>query len=303
MVYPGIMPIISSRRFRILSCVKRWRPMQNAKCKMQNAKCRSGYALVEALVVISVNSVLMAVAVTLLGTLLRSENQGQHHCERTSALVRFSEQFRDDLAAARQAEVVGAPNGETLDLQDSDEHRIEYVRDGDRIRRIEHQGSSIVRREAYTLADLGGVHFIVSDSGMVTARLAFSDEARGVGDSWRIDARLAKDRRFAAASHPQAGTRRQRAGRPQNAKQTVAGQRRREYTNYREAHASRSPETASHPQAGARRPGAGNVPKHARRDRIAHPRNPSLPARLRVPLAWATRPVANPLTHPREEAP
>ena len=67
---------------------------------------RGGYALVEMIVVISVNTALMAVAVGLIGALLRTERQGQHHCERTSALVRLADQFREDLADAGEAAVV-----------------------------------------------------------------------------------------------------------------------------------------------------------------------------------------------------
>jgi Tfp pilus assembly protein FimT len=174
---------------------------------------RGGYALVEMIVVISVNSALMAVAVGLIGALLRTEHLGQHHCERTSALVRLADQFREDLAEAREAAVVHREANKTalpdvdsqvkqLRLDGPDERMIEYGRDGERIRRIESQNQRVVRREAYHVLDLTDAGFEVSDDKLVSLHLTLGDEASGARDVWRIDARLAKNARFAREKKP-----------------------------------------------------------------------------------------------------
>ncbi len=160
---------------------------------------RAGYALVELLVVISVNSVLMAVAVAALGSMLGSERQGQRHCEQTTNLMRMTDQFRQDVAAAREATAVAVESVDTLRLQGPDGRTIEFRRDGERLRRFEYRGSSIVRREAYTLRELSGVAFTVGETKMITLRLSFREDARDVDRSWRVEARLAKEQRFATA--------------------------------------------------------------------------------------------------------
>ena len=167
---------------------------------------RGGYALVELLVVISVNSVLMAVAVGLIGTLLRTEHQGQHHWERTSTLVRLADQFRADVAAAGEARLVAgnAKNAAPpqLRLQSGADQAVEYSHDGERIRRVEYQGDGIARREAYHLIDLAKVEFVVPDTPIVTLRLTFGEDAVGTSEVSNIEARLAKDRRFAVENEP-----------------------------------------------------------------------------------------------------
>lgn len=159
---------------------------------------RAGYALVELLVVISINAVLMAVAVAVLGTMLGSERQGQRHYERTTTLMRMTDQFREDVATAREATVVAVESVDTLRLQGPGDRTIEFRRDGERLRRFEYQGLSIVRREAYTLRDLYGAEFAVAETKVITLRLSFGDDARGIDQSWPVEARLAKEWRFAA---------------------------------------------------------------------------------------------------------
>jgi Tfp pilus assembly protein FimT len=169
---------------------------------------RGGYTLVELIVVISVNSALMAVAVGLLGTLLRTEHQGQQHFERTSALVRLADQFRGDVAASRDAIVAGGdanhgnesqvpPRSQVLRLPIADDRTIEYLRDGERLRRVEYLGPTVVRREAYTLIEFSDVRFLVSDAHIVSLHLKFGADANVSHGDWQIDARLARDRRFA----------------------------------------------------------------------------------------------------------
>jgi hypothetical protein len=145
------------------------------------------------LVVMSVNSALMGVAVTLLAMLVKGDRGGRQHCEQTRALVELAEQFRNDVAAASDATLVADKTGGTLRLQLSRERSIDYARDGDRIRRLESEGSSASRREAYSLPNLASATFDIDGDKFATLNLTFS----GDDNAFRIDARLAKDRRFA----------------------------------------------------------------------------------------------------------
>ncbi|HWB07676.1 MAG TPA: prepilin-type N-terminal cleavage/methylation domain-containing protein [Pirellulales bacterium] len=171
---------------------------------------RTGYTLVELIVVISINAVLMAVGASVLGTLLRTEHQGRCHFDRASGLVRLADQWRSDVAASETGAVVpaaaalagaksqpAAPQTSALRLQSAPDHKIEFFRDGDRLRRIEYQGPAVVRREAYLLSDLVDADFSVSESQIATLRLTFGKDKSGARDTWQIDARLARDRRFA----------------------------------------------------------------------------------------------------------
>lgn len=168
---------------------------------------RDGYTLVELIAVISVNAAMMAVAVGLLGTLLRTERQGQHHYEKTNALVRLADQFREDVATSRastvSAEASGlgdssqpAPPIKVLHLQAGD-RRIDYLRDGPRLRRIEFEGKNVARREAYTLAELSDARFTVSEDKLVSLRMKLGADANVPQGDWQIDAQLARDWRFA----------------------------------------------------------------------------------------------------------
>ncbi len=168
---------------------------------------RGGYALVELMVVISVNTVLMAVAVGLIGTLLGTEHQGRRHFEKTNSLVQLTDQWRSDVAVSRTATVVTPNRGESqtgpqiavLRLQNGEDDKIEFSRDGDRLRRIEYHGPAIVRREAYVLSHLAEADFSMSEARLVTLRLAFGDGKSVARDVWQIDARLARDGRFAGS--------------------------------------------------------------------------------------------------------
>ncbi len=149
---------------------------------------RRGYSLIEALVVISINSILMAVALTLLGLLLKSERHGRRHYEQTRAVMRLADDLHRDAATAGRAE--SDPAEAKLRFQLPDDRTIEFARDDDRIRRVELAGSSVVRREAYHVADLSAAKFTVLPDKLISVELTTSDEPN---EPWRIDARLAKE--------------------------------------------------------------------------------------------------------------
>lgn len=170
---------------------------------------RGGYTLVEMLVVISVNSALMAVALALIGLLLKAERQGQRHFERVGTVTRLAQQFREDVASARSATLdhdrtdgaAVSPVPFLLKLQGSGERTVGYWRDGERLRRVEYQTSQVTGREAYFLAELADAEFLV-DGQNVAVRLAFSDERNCPREGWRIESMLAKDWRFDTEPQP-----------------------------------------------------------------------------------------------------
>ena len=182
---------------------------------------RRGHTLIELAVVIAINSVLMAVAVGLLGTLLRTEQTGQRHWNEISTHARVAAQFRADVAAARRASIVpgkksvdvGMPTAATPDvlrLEGPADRIVEFRGDGQYVRRVESRGTSIVRREAYATAALAEAVFAVPDeraaddesrgesSALVTMTLRSVTEPGFGADPWQVTARLAKDWRFAA---------------------------------------------------------------------------------------------------------
>ena len=67
---------------------------------------RRAFTLVEMLTVISIGSVLMGIAISLLIVLLGAEQSGRTHAERSESLQRLADQFRRDVHAA-----VGEPVG------------------------------------------------------------------------------------------------------------------------------------------------------------------------------------------------
>ncbi|HEX5446221.1 MAG TPA: prepilin-type N-terminal cleavage/methylation domain-containing protein, partial [Pirellulales bacterium] len=136
----------------------------------KHAPSRGGYTLIELLVVLSINSVLMAVAVGLLGVLMRSDQAAQRHWIQTSTPARLAAQFRADVAAAASATIVPGKTAagakapatappDVLRLLGPDDRTIEYHRDGQYVRRSESRGAAVLRREAYAVPELAEVVF------------------------------------------------------------------------------------------------------------------------------------------------
>jgi prepilin-type N-terminal cleavage/methylation domain-containing protein len=61
---------------------------------------RRGYTLIEMLVVITVSTVLLSVAVGVLHVLSRAERSGREHGNRATIVARLADQFRSDVHAA-----------------------------------------------------------------------------------------------------------------------------------------------------------------------------------------------------------
>lgn len=152
---------------------------------------RRGYTLVEALVVISINSALLATVLVLFGTLLKSERHGRGHYEQTRAVIRLADDLRRDAAVAASAEYDAVVK--KLRLQLPGDRTVEFTREDERIRRTELAGPSVIRREAYHVAGLNEAKFLVSADKLVSIELAVDE----TNEPWHIHARLAGDRRFA----------------------------------------------------------------------------------------------------------
>lgn len=190
--------------------------------RRERRSSRRGFTLIELAVVIAVNSVLMAVAVGLLGTLLRSERTAQQHWQQTGTPGRLAAKFRRDVAAAKTASVApgkaandplqpAAPLS-VLRLQITDGQFVEYFSDGQAIRRVERAEQAVARREAFIVPGLAEAAFDVPENTaigcraaptLVTMTLRLASEPRASPNSWGITAQLAKDLRFAGGDSPE----------------------------------------------------------------------------------------------------
>lgn len=198
-------------------------PQRRSQIAPQRRLSRDGFTLIELAVVIAVNSVLMAVAVGLLGTLLRSERTAQQHWEQTGTPGRLAAEFRRDVAAAETANVAPSKTSDNpsqsvaplnvLRLQGAGGRVIEYFSDGQAIRRVERAKNAVARREAFIMPGLAQVAFDLAEQEstvgrraaptLVTMTLPLTGEQRIAPNSWRITARLAKDLRFAGGDSPE----------------------------------------------------------------------------------------------------
>jgi len=78
-------------------------------------KRNRGYSLVEMVVVITVGTVLMGIAVTMLGALLHASAAMNGHVRHITTVRRLAEQFRDDAHAAvstQSLDITGLEDGE-----------------------------------------------------------------------------------------------------------------------------------------------------------------------------------------------
>jgi len=189
---------------------------------------RRGYLLTEMLVVISVSSVLAAVAVGLLGTLMRIERAGRRHIEETNGLSRLSKQFRRDVASAEEASIPEENTGgqSEIHLRLAADHVLTYRAEPGVLLRLEEWGQAEAARERFRLPATAEARFDIDDSrsgrlavltldaprptdesqeagqGLVAAKKRRRIVARdGVGRrGWTIEALVARDLRHAASS-------------------------------------------------------------------------------------------------------
>ena len=110
------------------------------------------YALIEMVLAIGSIAIVLGLCAGLLHVLLRLDRTGRAHLVETATIGRLARQFRQDVHAARQARIDGGPDGAAnLDLKLAGDRRIVYEARERALLRTEQQGTTVQRRESYTL--------------------------------------------------------------------------------------------------------------------------------------------------------
>ncbi len=148
---------------------------------------RRGFSLVETLVVMSIGTVVLGIAVSMLHVLMRAERSGRDHAAQTGILARLAEQFREDVHAA-----VGQTPGPLKDgwkFALPNDRTVVYRTLPGELRREESVAGKPLRQESYVLPD-GCTAAIAANKAMPPLiELA-------VGPKIRIAAVLGRDHRF-----------------------------------------------------------------------------------------------------------
>ena len=175
---------------------------------MGTMKRRKGFSLVEVMVAMAVGSVLMAIVVGLLYTLMETDRTSREHLRLRIAAARLADQFRRDAHAA--VGLTGPPDvaedgAEVLpvwELELPPDRVVEYRVEGHSLLRTERAGGEVVKREWFGLPP----HAVASiersgEQGQPIATLRIVPDVDPPGTpAWRplrIDAVLALDHRFA----------------------------------------------------------------------------------------------------------
>jgi prepilin-type N-terminal cleavage/methylation domain-containing protein len=159
---------------------------------------RSAYTLVEMLTAISVGSVLMGIAVSLVIVLLGAEQSGRTHAERSESLRRLADQFRRDVHAA-VGETAGAEDRHGCRLRLADNTSVQYTVGGNGVSREERADSKTVRRESYVLPkEWTAVVAVDRATNPWTFSLTIvpDDASLRANREIRIDALFGRDQRF-----------------------------------------------------------------------------------------------------------
>jgi hypothetical protein len=127
---------------------------------MVRRRNHSGVTLLETVVVIGVQTVLLATAVALIGRLLEAERTGRENSQASMSIEALSRQFRHDVNTAREASIVetkGSPAG--IQLQLSGGRITTYESQAGRVLRYQRRGEEVLHREAYRLPPSWGATF------------------------------------------------------------------------------------------------------------------------------------------------
>lgn len=142
-------------------------------------KKRSGFTLVELLVVISLLAVILPMAGGTVFFLLRAQSQSADALRDSMAITQLSHVFRTDVHSARSARVARsspADQGVLLDLDGS--RVIEYrTEPNDFVSRIVRRGETVERRERFRVGPVGP-KFAIAEGGREIA-VTISPRARG----------------------------------------------------------------------------------------------------------------------------
>lgn len=165
--------------------------------KAGHSSCRTGFNLIEMLVVMSVMGVLLSLGVVLLGLLMRVDTAGHNALSRQMSLARLEQQFRADAHAAVAAKP--SEDAQTLELRFDDEHGAKWLISKAGVERRVLDGESVAARNDFQLPN-GESQFRVDSSGRMvelqrielrgTPTRTPADESVVPGQTWRIRAAL-----------------------------------------------------------------------------------------------------------------
>jgi prepilin-type N-terminal cleavage/methylation domain-containing protein len=162
---------------------------------------RRAFTLIEMLVVITVSSALMGVAIVMLVALLKSEGSSRHHLEFCNILNRLDDRFRDDVHAAAQAALGEKGDALELTMPEPGKTLVRYRLLPGEISREEVEGGKTLRQESYSLPEEVKASFEQKQDGTQSI-LILHVEPKPVIDSkihyptMSIEAVLSKDRRI-----------------------------------------------------------------------------------------------------------
>lgn len=163
---------------------------------------RDGYSLVEAVVAISISSVLASVAFGLLGILMGVDRGGRRHLHETNSLARLAEQFRADVA---MAEDVAPGERRGLHLTFGEGRVVDYASEGGQATREEFVGEDRRQREQFSLPEQAKLVFEIASGqapAMASMSLVPTGDSASAGPAsvrrgWRVEALTGRDRRSA----------------------------------------------------------------------------------------------------------
>lgn len=160
-----------------------------------------GTSLVEVTAVISLSTVAAAIAVGLIGLLLRVDRTGRRHLEAMTGLTRLAEQFRRDAATSDEAALSEAAKdrGQRLRLSSAGGWSVEYVNEPARVVRRQRAGDTIAAHEGFILPEKSAALFQLEAGESatfvsITLLPATKSAAAVTRREWRAEAQIGRHR-------------------------------------------------------------------------------------------------------------
>ncbi|MCE5267325.1 MAG: hypothetical protein LLG00_05515 [Planctomycetaceae bacterium] len=175
---------------------------------------RTGYSLIEMVVVMTSGAVLTGIAITLLCALLRAEGAGRASVERAASLDRLTDQFRRDVHAAATIANSSLTRTDTITLQlptlsvataegtsnpFDPKRSVEYVIEGSAITRYERSAEVLVGQDRFELGQGYTASLATAPSNgnkLISLLIAPADVEMSGNRCLKIDAALAWDLRL-----------------------------------------------------------------------------------------------------------
>lgn len=171
---------------------------------MNRMNRRAGISLIEMLIVISVMSITLGLAVMTIGFLMRAESGATQAFAASNMLSRLAADFRRDARAAREAEIGADDEPGELRLILPEGRTVIYRGNGRSVERLVRQEEKLRQREVYRLGS-ERIEFQVTEEEPRLASLSVTTRLKAVTNTEgapagtrvvRIEAVLGRDRRF-----------------------------------------------------------------------------------------------------------